>query len=190
MIKAVIFDCFGVLTTDGWKQIREEFFAHDEELMQHALDIDKAVNAGFMRYGEFIGEISKMTGLSSDDVTKRINGNVPNKLLFEYIRDTLKPKYKIGMLSNAAGNWLGELFEPWQEKLFDAIVLSYEIGAVKPESAMYQAAASRLNVLADECLFIDDVELYCDAAERQDMKAIYHEDTRRTIKKFEELLRA
>ena len=190
MIQAVIFDCFGVLTTDGWKQLREEFFVNDSAKLQHSIDIDKAVNAGFMKYDDFITEISQMSGLAESDVRRRMNGSVPNKQLFEYIRDELKPHYKIGMLSNAAANWLGDMFEPWQVELFDEVVLSYRVGVAKPEPMIYQTAVSELGVSYEESIFIDDSERYVVAAEDLGMKGIYHTDTAATIARIKELLRA
>ncbi len=190
MIKAVIFDCFGVLKADGWKLIREEFFAGDDAKMREAMDMDKAVNAGFMDYDNFIGQISAMTGLKRQDVTRRLNSPSPNVPLFAFIRDELKPRYKVGMLSNAADDWLNELFEPWQVGLFDETVLSYQVGMVKPDPAIYQLTTAKLGVLPDECLFVDDVERYCTAAEALGMRAVHHQDTNRTIATIEELLRA
>lgn len=190
MIKAVIFDCFGVLTTDGWKQLREEFFAGDPAKLQHSVDIDKAVNAGFMEYDDFIAEISRMSGLTESDVRWRMNGTAPNKQLFEYIRDKLKPQYKIGMLSNAAANWLGDMFEPWQVELFDEAVLSYRVGVAKPEPLIYQTAVAELGVAYGEAIFIDDSERYVAAAEDLGMKGVYHTDTAATIARIEELLSA
>lgn len=190
MIKAVIFDCFGVLTTDGWKQIREEFFVGNEPLYQRSLDIDKAVNAGMMEYDEFLAEISVMSGLSVVEVRKRLNRVAPNKQLFDFIRDELEPKHKVGMLSNAAANWLDELFEPWQVKLFDATVLSYETGMVKPDPRIYNLILERLGVEAEEAIFIDDSERYCTAAEHLGIRAIYHQDTNDTITSLRELLHA
>lgn len=190
MIHAIIFDCFGVLTTDGWKQIREEFFADDPASLQHSIDIDKAVNAGMMDYAAFINEISAMTGLAATELRSRMNGSAPNAALFEFIRDKLKPTYKIGMLSNAADNWLDELFEPWQVELFDQVVLSYQAGTVKPDPVMYQTIAQRLGVDEQECVFIDDSERYADAAKTTGMQAIWHQDTGRTITQLREVLHA
>lgn len=190
MIKAVIFDCFGVLTHDGWKQIREEFFADGNLKQQWPVSIDKAVNAGLIEYDEFINEIVKMTGLSKDEVSRRMNGGSPNELLFRFMRDELKPHYKIGMLSNAADNWLDEMFAPWQVALFDDVVLSYQVGMIKPEPAMYELIAAKLGVLPGECLFIDDIERYSVAAEDIGMRAILHTDTYDTIAKIKKLLYA
>lgn len=190
MIKAVIFDCFGVLTTDGWKQIREEYFADDPAALQHSIDMDKAVNAGFLEYKDFLKEISEMTGLPYNTVKARLGGTGPNEMLFDYIKTALKPGYKIGMLSNAAENWLDQLFEPWQVELFDGVTLSYEAGTVKPDPAIYQAAVDKLGVQFEEAIFIDDSEQYVSAAERLGIKGIHHTDTRRTIAQLQEYLDA
>ena len=190
MIKAVIFDCFGVLTADGWKHLREELWGDDVDKMRHASDMDKAVNAGFIEYSEFVTAICRMSGLDEAEVIRRINGASPNKLLFEYMRDSLKPSVKIGILSNAADDWLSELFEPWQVDLFDATVLSCQVGAVKPELAMYQTAVDRLGVQFGECVFIDDSESYCTAARNLGMYAIWHRNTHDTIATIKELVDA
>lgn len=189
-MKAIIFDCFGVLTTDGWKQLREEFFSHDDAKMRHATDMDKAVNAGFMEYDTFITEISSMSGLPEVIVRQRMNGSAPNSALFHYIRSVLKPQYKIGMLSNAAANWLNDMFEPWQVELFDNVALSYEVGAAKPDTRMYQTITERLGVEYDQSLFIDDSEHCVMAAIELGMQGIYHTETSQTINKINELINA
>ena len=46
----------------------------------------------------------------------------------------------------------------------DAIVLSFEVGAAKPNAGIYQAALDALGVRAEEALFVDDQAAYCDGA--------------------------
>jgi len=123
-------------------------------------------------------------------VLTKAGSDKPDDELFAYIRDELKPHYRLGIISNAASNMLGELFEPWQVKLFDDAVLSYETGTVKPEPDIYQLAAARLGVLPEECLFVDDIERYCTAATEQGMVSVWHQDTKETIAKMKELLHA
>ena len=43
MIRAIIFDCFGVLTNDGWKALRERYCT-TEELRREAHNLDVAVS--------------------------------------------------------------------------------------------------------------------------------------------------
>jgi HAD superfamily hydrolase (TIGR01509 family) len=103
-----------------------------------------------------------------------IENNIPDDSLFDYIARELKPKYKIGLLSNAADNWLDELFSPPQVALFDAVALSYHVGYIKPEPEIYLEIARQLAVDPSECLFIDDNLRYCVGARQVGMTAIHH----------------
>ncbi|MFZ1361274.1 MAG: HAD family phosphatase [Candidatus Saccharimonadales bacterium] len=179
-IKAVIFDCFGVLTTDGWKQIRTDIIQTDEA--RHAArDLDVAVNTGMIGYDEFVAQVAQLAELSVEQTRSQLNSTAANIRLFEYIRDELKPQYKIGLLSNAADNWLGDLFEPWQVRLFDEVVLSYAVGMVKPQPDIYDLMATKLGVLPEECVFIDDIERYITTAVDVGMKGIVFTSTEQAI---------
>lgn len=43
---------------------------------------------------------------------------------------------------------------------FDDLVLSYEVGAIKPEEAIYEAALERIGCRPDECFYTDDIAAY------------------------------
>ncbi len=186
-LKAVIFDCFGVLTTDGWKQIRTDIIKTDED-REMARYLDRAVNTGNMHYDDFVVQVATLADLSIEQARTQLNSHAANIRLFEYIRDQLKPHYKIGMLSNAADDWLGNMFEPWQVKLFDEIVLSYAVGTVKPQPDIYDLMAIKLGVSSEECLFIDDIERYVTAAVEVGMTGILFTDTDQTITAIESAL--
>ncbi len=175
MIKAIIFDCFGVLTTDGWLAFKNHYLKQDQSLFRKATELNEQVNSGVIKYEEFISEVAKMAGISANEARYKIENNIANDELFKYIK-TLKPRYKIGMLSNAASNWLDELFAKGQVVLFDAIVLSYESGVIKPEEQSYQAVAERLDAQPNECVFIDDQEKHCEGARTVGMQAILYRD--------------
>lgn len=99
-----------------------------------------------------------------------------NTPLIEFIRDTLKPKYRIGMLSNAADNWLDELFSADDQALFEHAVLSYQVGLAKPDPGIYNAAVERFGVEPEQCLFVDDKERNCDAARGVGMQALTYKN--------------
>jgi putative hydrolase of the HAD superfamily len=46
----------------------------------------------------------------------------------------------------------------------DAMILSFEVGAAKPDRAIYEAALRALEVTAAESLFVDDQAGYCEGA--------------------------
>lgn len=189
MIKAVIFDCFGVLTTDGWLPFKEKHFGHDPALLQQAVDLNKRSSAGFLAYNDFLQEIAELAHMSASQVRYEIENNVANEKLFNYIATDLKPHYAVGLLSNASANWLDELFTPQQVALFDAIALSYDIGVVKPDTKAYHIIAQQLGVDPSQAVFIDDQERYCDAARQAGMQAVhYNKDSSQVIRQLNDLL--
>ncbi len=54
----------------------------------------------------------------------------------------------------------------------DAVVLSFEVGAAKPDPAIYLAALERLGALPAEAVFVDDQDEYCAGAEAVGMRAL------------------
>ncbi len=188
MIKAIVFDCFGVLTTDGWKQIRQEVIKTDAE-RQEAHDLDRAVNTGMMNYDDFVARVADLANLNIEETRKHLNSTAPNLRLLNYIRRELTPHYKIGLLSNAADNWLDDLLGSDNVALFDEIVLSYAVGMVKPQPAIYDLIATKLGVLPEECLFIDDIERYVTAAINVGMKGIVFNDTEQCMAECREIVK-
>jgi HAD superfamily hydrolase (TIGR01509 family) len=175
MIRAIIFDCFGVLTTDAWLPFKNKYFAQNEVLMARASELNKQSDAGFISYQSFLDEIGAMSGMTGQEVKSAISNNVPNIELFEYLRQ-LKADYKIGLLSNASDDWLGELFTTEQAALFDAQALSYETHFSKPSSEAYKTIADRLNVAVGDCIFIDDQERFVSGACDAGMFGIFYKD--------------
>ncbi len=190
MIKAVIFDCFGVLATDGWLPFRDAHFGDNPDLLEEARARNIQVDSGLMPYHDFVQWLADATNVPAREVKRRIEGNVPNEPLFEYIRDTLSPAYQIGLLSNAGANWLSDLFEPWQIALFNGVVLSYELGVVKPHPAMYETIALRLGVLPEEAVFIDDRPEFVEGARVVGMGGVQYQDTKQLRTDLEAMLRA
>ncbi len=189
-VRAVIFDCFGVLVTDGWSPFLHRHF-HDQPAQRAvAAESGRLVDAGLKDYQTHLVELAEQTGLTAQAVQQQIDSNQANQQLFEYIDSQLADQYKLGLLSNAGANWLERLFLPEQRQLFDEVVLSCDIGVTKPHPAMYETMASRLGVLPEECLFIDDVAAYAAAAEAVGMQAIVFQTTAQTIADMTEQLSA
>jgi len=114
--------------------------------------------------------------------------DAPNKLLLTYIRTKLKPRYKIGIISNAVADWIAEILEADDIKLFDDIVISYKAGVNKPNPAIYRLALEHLGAKPEEAVFIDDIEAYCEAAQAVGMQAIFYEDFEQMGSELEKLL--
>ncbi len=86
----------------------------------------------------------------------------------------LKENYRVILLSNTDVMRYGFIKKNFPEMLiFDAYVLSYEEGYMKPDPRIYKAALEKAEVQADECLFIDDKGDNIDAANVLGIKTIH-----------------
>lgn len=187
MIKAIVFDCFGVLTSDGWLPFAEQYFGADPELRREAHDLNKQVDSGLLSYDDFVHSVAKLAAIDVGLAYKDIENNVANRPLFDFISD-LKNTYKIGMLSNAGANWLDDLFTTQQVALFDATVLSFEIGHIKPHPAAYHAICEKLDIKPEEAVFIDDIERYVTGAKDIGIHGIWYKNTNQLKEELEALL--
>jgi putative hydrolase of the HAD superfamily len=187
-IKAIIFDCFGVLATDGWLPFKQKHFAHSAALLAQATKLNKQHDQARISHEDFTKQIATMAGVSEATVDKQLHENVPNVELFDYIRETLKPRYKIGLLSNASGNYIDEIFTASQKAVFDAIALSFELGFIKPERRAYAIIAELLAVTPAACILIDDQERHCGGARAAGMQAIVYHDFQQMKQSVERLL--
>jgi putative hydrolase of the HAD superfamily len=189
MIKAIIFDCFGVLASDGWLPFKNKYFGEDDRLFNKASELNRKSDAGLLSYEQFLREVAKLAGISEDKARYYIEHNVPDEKIFEYISQ-LKKNYKIGMLSNASGYWLDQIFTPKQVELFDEVSLSFETGHIKPEPEAYQSILDKLAVSAGEAVFIDDQARYCDGAKAIGLRSILYENYPKLKSELDKVLAA
>jgi epoxide hydrolase-like predicted phosphatase len=74
--------------------------------------------------------------------------------MFDVVRSARKHGLRTALLSNSWGMEYPR--EEWDE-IFDAVVISGEVGMRKPEPAIYRYAADKLGVEPAECVFVDDL---------------------------------
>jgi putative hydrolase of the HAD superfamily len=83
--------------------------------------------------------------------------------------------YKILLLSNTDPERFGFVRRRFAEvRLFDHYVLSYELKLLKPDPAIYLAAARLAGSLPQECVFIDDMEENVDGAVAAGLHGIHY----------------
>lgn len=173
MIRAVIFDCFGVLVSEGWTQFRAKHFGHDKELLQQANDLMQAISTGHLATEDFFRIIEEMTVVQRSELEEVFYRNKPDDELFSWIRSH-KKDYKIGVLSNIQNGRLQEMFSEEQLAVFDALALSGEMGVSKPDPRAFTIAAKRLGLAPEECVFVDDQQNYVEAARDVGMRALQY----------------
>lgn len=67
-----------------------------------------------------------------------------------------KQRYSLGILSDAMPSILAFLRDFGLLELFDAAVISTQVGAIKPDPSMYAAILKALGAEPADCLFVDD----------------------------------
>ena len=165
MIKAVIFDCFGVLVGRGFWKIYEELggdLQNDEEFIDKWLN---KANSGSISSDEFSKKMASKLGISLEkyrDTFKK--DEIPNEEVFDYISKSLKPKFKLALVSNATGNSVRRKIPEEKLNLFDEVFISAEVGLLKPDPKLFDLALKRLGVKPEETIFIDDNQKYVDGA--------------------------
>jgi putative hydrolase of the HAD superfamily len=93
---------------------------------------------------------------------------------------------KTGLISNSWGPSGYHLSDT--DGVFDAVLISGEIGMRKPDAEIFLHAAGLIGVPPEECVFVDDLEQNAEGARAVGMEAIVHRSARFTVPKLEELL--
>jgi epoxide hydrolase-like predicted phosphatase len=106
------------------------------------------------------------------------------------ILPSLRERYRLGLLSNANDDLRAMLVERWQiAGLFDDMIISAEVGLLKPDRRIYELAVNRLGVQADEAVFIDDMPVNVEGARIAGLEAIQYLNNPQVIEDLDSLLR-
>ena len=107
----------------------------------------------------------------------------PNPPMIDLMREAKDASHRMGMLTNNVREW-----EPlWRsmlpvDEIFEAVVDSGFVGCRKPDREIYEIMLERLTgVPAEECLFIDDADVNCSAAEELGMTAVHYQHNDQAI---------
>jgi putative hydrolase of the HAD superfamily len=206
-VEAIISDFGGVLTSP----MLESFIAFEEISGISVNDLGTAMGEIWKRDGahplfeletgriteaEFLGGISaQLTAQLGHPV--RLDGFGehffehlhPNDRLIAYMRSLKERGYRMAICTNNVREW-----EPfWRAKLpvdeiFSVVVDSAFVGMRKPEPEIYALTLERLGVPAGATLFVDDIELNCQAARAAGMDAVWFRSTDQALEEIEAAL--
>ncbi len=186
MIKAIIFDYGNVISaldnTLFLKAIAgssEKTVPELHELIYVQSDLPTRYETGLISSQEFFSRTKKLCGLriSQSDFIRAFTG------IFTPIQSTLdliqrlKPEYRLGLLSNTnEWDFTYEIAKISVFNLFDTVTVSYRVKAMKPDRAMYLDALTKLGLKPEECVYIDDIKEYADAASALGIRGIQYID--------------
>lgn len=176
-MKAIIFDCYGVLVGTGFWNVYQRLggdLKKDTGFIEEWLG---KANLGEVTSQEFSEAMSERLGISLNAYQEAFRKDeLPDEQLFEFIETELKPKYKLAMVSNATGDSVRRKIPAEKLNLFDEILVSGEVGLLKPDPELFQLALDRLSVTAGETVFVDDHKDYIDGAKQVGLQTILYID--------------
>jgi HAD superfamily hydrolase (TIGR01549 family) len=177
VIKAVIFDCFGVVISDALSVMCTELQPTNPDGVVEVWGLINKANRGILTSEESSTRIAELFGMTLVEYrTKIAEGETKNQQLLNYISD-LHELYKTAMLSNIPVGGIARRFDEGElEQYFDVVVVSGETGYAKPSPEAYDVTAERLGVRPSECVFVDDREQYVLGARAVGMHPILYKD--------------
>ena len=196
-IKVVFFDLGGVIVRTEFQaprqQLAERLGLEYDDLSKIVFDSDSGLRAS-------IGDITSADHWAL--VVKRLKrpaselaairdeffaGDIVDRTLVEYIR-SLRGKHKTGLISNAWSDLRDFITREKFDDAFDKMIISAEVGAMKPEPKIFQIALDHFGVSPREAVFVDDFPANIDGCEKIGMKGILFKDAESTLAQLKELL--
>jgi epoxide hydrolase-like predicted phosphatase len=173
-IKAIIFDLGGVL-------LRTQDFTARERLADR-LNMDRNELEEFIFGGDSgdqaqRGEITvrqhwenlrRQLNFTPQDfqalLDEFFSQDILDRDLIDYVRG-LHAYYRTALLSNAWDDLRQVIAEKWHfEDAFDIMIISAEVGVVKPDPRIFYLSLDQLGVAPEEAIFVDDFQRNVNAA--------------------------
>jgi putative hydrolase of the HAD superfamily len=206
-LRALISDFGGVLTSplvrafavaqegveippEAYGQAMTAVTAQGGELPLFALERGEITEAAFLAdlergLADVLGRPVSLDGFT----TRLMDALEPNEALFAFYRRLRDRGLRLALLTNNVREW-----EPlWRAKLpidgvFETVVDSAFVGMRKPEPEIYALTLERLDLPAEACVFVDDLEVNVRAARAAGMYGVVFRDTAQAIAEVDALL--
>ncbi|MBA3358868.1 MAG: HAD family phosphatase [Thermoleophilaceae bacterium] len=196
-MKGLLVDYGGVLTTNVWDSFREfceaegldpnsakRLFREDPDALAELRRLER----GEIGEPEFEARFGPLLGVTENEglVDRLFAGMKPDGAMVGAVKRAKAIGVTTGLISNSwgAGRYDREAFS----EMFDAVVISGEVGLHKPEREIFELGAERAGLSPAECVFVDDLRENCEGAERVGMTAVLHRGADTTLPRLDELL--
>jgi epoxide hydrolase-like predicted phosphatase len=165
-VRACLFDLGGVILRTEYQAPREHLAERlnltYEDLVKIVFDSPSARQAsvGAISAEQHWAAVATRLGQPASEIhsirEEFFAGDVVDRNLVGFI-NSLRPRRKTAIVSNG---WLDSrefIRRGHFEEAFDALILSAEVGAVKPEHRIFEIALQQVGVPAPEAVFVDDM---------------------------------
>jgi epoxide hydrolase-like predicted phosphatase len=197
-MRGLLVDFGGVLTTNVFQSFKQ--FAEAEGLPpdtvkrafkedREALALLRRLEKGELTHEEFEPLFAERIGIENHEglVGRLFAGVGPDERMIDAVRRARREGVKTGLISNSWGEGLA-YDDGMLEELFDAVVISGDVGLHKPDPEIFHLGAERIGVPPEDCVFVDDLRENCAGAEGVGMTAILHRGPDSTLPELERLL--
>jgi putative hydrolase of the HAD superfamily len=206
MRDVLICDFGGVLTTP----LQEGFLAYQDESGVSLEELGKAMGRAAEEHGEHPLFVLERGEISEVEFRSRIERHLedgfdlarlralyferldPNRAMIDFVRALRGRGVRTALLTNNVREWepLWRAKLPEVDELFEVVVDSAFVGLRKPDPAIFELTLERLGGVAPErCVFVDDLDVNCEAAARLGMAAVRFESADQAIPQVEAFLR-
>jgi putative hydrolase of the HAD superfamily len=195
-VKGLLTDFGGVLTTNVFDSFKA--FCTTEGLPPDtvkrtfrenpdALAELRALERGDLTVEEFEARFAPDLGITETNglVERLFAGVGADEPMIEAVRRAHDAGIRTGVISNSWGGTSYDVAD-WRA-LFDAIVISGEVGLHKPGPEIFELALSEIGLPASECVFIDDLKENIAGAEAVGITGILHRGAASTLPELERL---
>ena len=196
-IKAVFFDLGGVIVRTEFQaprqQLADRLGMDYDDLNKLVFESDTSNRASFGEISSaehWASVIQRLKRPASELTTIRdefFAGDIVDRTLLDTIR-SLRGKYKTGLISNAWGDLRDFVVREKFDDAFDKMIISAEVGAMKPEAKIYQIALEQFGVSPNEAVFLDDFYINIEGCQKVGMKGIHFKDPESAVQQLKELL--
>jgi len=187
-IQAILFDFGNVLLEWNPRHVYRRYFPNNEEAMEHFLqevnfmDWNAQLDKG-RSFAEGVALLSRqfphhadLIRAYHDNWEKSIGNHLEGTV--EIMKRLKRSGYRLYGLSN----WSAETFPIVRDRyeffgLLDDIVISGEVGSIKPEPEIFKIMLDRVGKPAEQCLFIDDALANIEQARKMGFATIHFQSS-------------
>jgi len=197
-IKAVIWDIGGVLerTEDfaprralaqrlGWEMepLMDLIFGHSDGYR---------MQLGQISFAQHLQNLRQVLGQTEAEMEKTLeeffDGDRIDTHLVDEIRH-LHQNYTTAVLSNYSTRLRDKITKQWQiADAFDHLIISAEVGLLKPDPKIFQLALARIGCQAGEAVFIDDVSENIAAAKKEGIFGVHFQNAAQALGELNAIL--
>jgi epoxide hydrolase-like predicted phosphatase len=158
-------------------------FRSDDDFRELLIGLE----TGKLTEEQFEPSLAALLGVAPEGLIDGLMAGVgPDVPMIEAVRGARGAGVRTVLVSNSWGlhRYPRELFG----EIFDALVISGEVGMRKPAPAMYELGARLAGVAAERCVYVDDLPHNLTPAQELGMATVHHTDATTTIAELERLL--